>query len=543
MTAAIALRRRATPLTWEAVSSAGVAATVGILLVRFAPPPGDLAAHAYLRALFIRHGFTLWDNFWYAGRFTFLSYSVLYYPLAALVGIKLLAVATVAVAVFGFTVVLGREWGAAARLASRTFAVVWAGVVLAGTYPFALGAALALLAVSALQTRRDGRFALLTLLTLAASPLAFLLLVLVCAGAALERRPSWRYARRPALAVGAISLLAALVWRLFPAGGRYPFSLAEFAAASVFFATGVALTWRVERARLLSAVFAANLVACLAAYLVPSALGENVDRLRLAAVPLAVLALSLRRWRPRGLAVVALGLAIAWNASPLAANVLQGTRDRSSSPAFWQPAIGFLRAHSDPSYRVEVVDTVDHWEAAYLPRAGIPIARGWFRQDDFPFNDVLYAKKLTAASYLAWLHSIGVRWVVLTSAPPDYSARDEAALLRSGRSGLKVAFSSSNATVYAVPSPRRIITGPGPARVLALHEARLVIWVARPGTYRVAVRFAPYWQSSIGCLRRAPDGMLSVGLPTAGRATLSFDLDSRSVLAALAGANTPVCTR
>jgi hypothetical protein len=543
VTTAFAISRRATPLAWEATLSAAVAAAIGIVLVRFGPPAGDLAAHAYLRTVFLRHGFTLWDNFSYAGRFTFLSYSVLYYPLAALVGIKPLAVATVAVAGFGFTMVLGREWGSAARLASWTFAVVWACVVLAGTYPFALGAALALLGVLALQARHDGRFALLALLTLAASPLAFLFLVLVCAGIALERRPGWRRVRRPALAVAAISLLAALIWRLFPAGGRYPFSLPEFAAACVFFATGVALTWRVERARLLGAVFAVNLAACTAAFVMPSALGENVARLRLAAVPLAVLALSLRRWRPRALAVLALALAIAWNASPIAANILQGARDRSSSPSFWQPAISFLRSHADPSYRVEVVDTLDHWEAAYLPPAGIPIARGWFRQDDFPFNRVLYLKRLTPTSYLAWLHAIGVRWVVLTTAPPDYSARDEAALLRTGRSGLRVSFSSPTATVYAVPRPRPIVTGPGRARVLQLREARLVLWVGRPGTYRVAVRFAPYWQSSSGCVTRAPDGTLSVSVPRAGQFSLNFDLDSQSVLDALAGTTTPRCSR
>ena len=33
--------------------------------------------------LFLRHGFTLWDNYWYAGRYSFVGYSVLYYPLAA----------------------------------------------------------------------------------------------------------------------------------------------------------------------------------------------------------------------------------------------------------------------------------------------------------------------------------------------------------------------------------------------------------------------------------------------------------------------------
>ena len=53
-----------------------------------------------------------------------------------------------------------------------------------------------------------------------------------------------------------------------------------------------------------------------------------------------------------------------------------------------------------------------HWEADYLPREGIPIARGWFRQDDFPQNAVLYQSTLTAAEYDAWLRSVGVRYVV-----------------------------------------------------------------------------------------------------------------------------------
>ncbi len=87
-----------------------------------------------------------------------------------------------------------------------------------------------------------------------------------------------------------------------------------------------------------------------------------------------------------------------------------------------------------PSYRVEAVDTAGHWPAVYLPTAGIPLARGWFRQDDFPQNALLYGE-LGPRTYLAWLRGLGVRYVVLTNAPPDYSARAEAALFRSGRSG------------------------------------------------------------------------------------------------------------
>jgi len=69
------------------------------------PPGSDLAAHVYQRALFLHHGFTLWNNFWYAGHYSFISYSVLYYPLAALLGIRVLAVATIAAATLAFAVV------------------------------------------------------------------------------------------------------------------------------------------------------------------------------------------------------------------------------------------------------------------------------------------------------------------------------------------------------------------------------------------------------------------------------------------------------
>ena len=135
---------RAHPLAREALFSAGAAATLAALLAWLGPPGSDLAAHAYQRSLFVQEGFELWNNFWYAGRYSFVTYSVLYYPLAALLGIKLLAVATIATAALAFAVVLGREWGPTARWSSRTFAVVWAGVVLSAAFPFALGIALAL---------------------------------------------------------------------------------------------------------------------------------------------------------------------------------------------------------------------------------------------------------------------------------------------------------------------------------------------------------------------------------------------------------------
>ena len=532
--------RGASPLAREAALTTGFAGLLAAVLAWAGPPGSDLAAHVYQRALFLHHGFTLWNNFWYAGRYSFISYSVLYYPLAALLGIRLLAVATVAAATLAFVVVLWREWGPASRWSSRTFAAVWAGIILSAAFPFALGVALALLALWALQARRRWRFACLAALTTLASPVAFLLLLLIVVGLAIGQRSDWGTKARVAVALLAIGSAEALLWRAFPGGGRFPFSLPELTAALTFCSLGTGLTWRVDRARFLRWVFVVYGAACVATYLIPSPIGENIARLRFAAIPLAVLVLSLRRWRPRLVAIVVLGLATAWNVSPLAASFVQGNTDPAASTAYWRPAIAFLHRHLSPSYRVEVVDTAGHWAALYLPRAGIPLARGWFRQDDFPQNQLFYSRPDPDA-YLAWLHRLSVRYVVLTTAPPDYSARAESKLVSDPHSPLRVAFRGSNITVYAVPDPVSIVRGTGPARVLSLTQSRIVLRIDRPGAYSIEVRYSPYWQPSIGCLSRSRGGLLRLTSGRGGRVVLAFRVDAGRALRALTGSHARAC--
>jgi len=531
---------RATPLAREATLCAAAAAGLAALLAWAGPPGTDLAAHVYQRAVFLDHGFTFWNNFWYAGRYSFVTYSLLYYPLAAALGIRLLAVATVSTATLAFAVLVWREWGPRARWSSRTFAIVWAGIVLSAAFPFALGAALALLALWALQAQRPWRFAGLAALTAAASPLAFLLLVLIVLGVAVGRRPQrWLQAVAGA-ALLVVMLLEGLLLRVFPATGRYPFSAAELAAVCVYCLLSALFTWRVEQARTLRWVFPVYGVACLTFFFVSSGVGENIARLRYAAIPVTVLVLSLREWRPLLPALVVLGLAISWNVTPLAASYVRAADDPASHARYWQPAIPYLRSHLTPSYRVEAVDTAGHWAALYLPRAGIPLARGWFRQDDFPQNELLY-DELGPRAYLRWLRSMGVRYVLLTTATPDYSARAEAALVRGPRSPLEPVVRTRNLTIYAVPSPRPIITGPAAARVTELDESRIVARVARAGTYRIAVRFSRYWRPSAGCVERSPDGMIRLSARRPGLVRIDFAPTPRLALAALAGRRARSC--
>ena len=137
--------------------------------------------------------------------------------------------------------------------------------------------------------------------------------MIVLVGVVLSPRTSLRGNWLPIAAVAVAAAAELVLWRLFPGGGRYPFSFAEAAAGLVFCVLGLALTWRVESARVLRFVFAVYTAAFVASYLVPSAVGENIARLRYAAIPLAVLVLSLRRWRPLVLGLTVLGLAISWN--------------------------------------------------------------------------------------------------------------------------------------------------------------------------------------------------------------------------------------
>jgi hypothetical protein len=521
------------PVAREAALCAGLATVAAALFVWLAPPGGDLAAHEYQRSLFLAQGFTLWDNFWYAGRYAFIGYSVLYYPLAALLGIRLLALLTVALAAGAFALLLDREWGRAGRWAGRSFAVLWPGVILAGEFPFALGITLALLSLLALQAQRRWTGAALVLLALAASPVAFVLLAVVLAGIVAARRPALRSATVPAAAVALAATAEIVTLHLFPAG-NLGFPTGEAVQAVVFCVFLLGLTWRLERAQALHGFLAVYLLTVLAMYAIPSGLGHDIARVRLLALPITLLVVTLRRWRPLPVVLSALALASAWNLFPLASGWASSAADHSASAKEWTAPVGYLRAHLRTGYRVEAVDTSNHWPALYLAQAGIPLVRGWFRQDDQPVAALLY-RRFTADEYQAWLRRLGVAYVVLSNAPPDHSSRREKALVQSGAAGLRQVFATPEVSIYAVPHRQPIVTGPAQPTLLALRESRLVVRVSRAGTYRVAVRWSPYWHASTGCLARDHDGMLDLRTQSAATVRIAFDVDASSLFDAFAG--------
>jgi hypothetical protein len=522
----VALRR-------ESLLAGLLAAAGAVAVLALAPPGVDLAAHAYQRTLFLAHGFTLWNNFWYAGRYSFVGYSLVYYPLAALFGTKVLAVLSAGVAAAAFAVLVCGEWGSSARASSFAFAAVWPAIILAAAFPFALGAALAMMAVWSLQTERTRSFAVFTVLTLAASPLAFVILIVVSLGIAAGQRPERARMFGPVAVLVAVAISQFVVMRLFPSYGAFPFTLFELIPALIFSTAGLALTYRVPRARPLHGFFGAYGVVCVLSFVIPSSLGSNIERVRYAAIPLALLVLALRRRTPRILSVGVLVLAAAWNLTPAVSALSRSSVD--DNQRYWAPAITFLHAHLSPSYRVEVVDTADHWAAAYLPDAQIPIARGWFRQDDFPQNELLYDRPIARGAYLTWLRSLSVRYVLLTDAPTDYSSRAESRLIRSGQSGLREIRRLGHFTVYTVPRPRPLVTGPAPASVLQLGPSQLIISIAARGRYHLAVKWSPYWSAAGSCIQKTRNGQMNLSVKHRGIVTVRFSVNLKRGLETFIG--------
>src|SRR5439155_714837 len=127
------------------------AAAGAALVVWLGPPGADFAAHVYQRAMFLEHGFALWNNYWYAGRYSYVTYSLVYYPLAALLGIKALALVSAAIAAGAFALLVEHEWPTAGRWPARAFTVVSAASVLTGAFPYALGLGVALAALVCLR--------------------------------------------------------------------------------------------------------------------------------------------------------------------------------------------------------------------------------------------------------------------------------------------------------------------------------------------------------------------------------------------------------
>ena len=497
---AAADRRR--ELAWR-LAPIVVSALVSLVYVLVEPRTVDYAAGAYRAFLFGEEGLALWNGNWYSGHHV-LGYSVLFPPLAWLLGPRILGALCAIVAAGLFERLVRGHFGDRARWPALWFGLASTAPLWSGRIPFLFGATIGLGAVLALQRDRRTLAVLLALACGLGSPVAGLFLGLaVTAYAAAAPRERWRVAGGM---LAAAVLPAVLIALAFSSDGREPFQVSTFwplPLLSLGFALAVP---REQRTLRIGAVLYG--LACVAAFVIDTPMGGNAARLGgLIGGPLLLAALLVRP-RPLGrplVAVAALTLAglafIQW--SPPVRDSIKAFEDPSVDAAYYRPLNAFLDRAGGPIGRVEIPFTRSHWEAYEVGRHH-PLARGWLRQQDIERNGLFYGGALDGLTYAAWLTEHGVRWVALPDAKPDYSSYDERALIEAGLPYLRLRWRSEHWRVYEVTLPSTMVVPQNGARfeLTELGLDSLTLRASGPGEATVRIGWSQHWKPSAGCVER-----------------------------------------
>jgi hypothetical protein len=492
-------------LSWLPAVALSVAFTA--LVLAWDPHVRDLAAQTFRTELFEQGGFAIWNGSWYGGHYT-LTYSVLFPPLAAMLGPRLVGGLAVVASAYLFDRLVRQQWGEGAHWATLWFGVGAVSLLTSGRLTFALGVAFGLLTLRCLQRQRPGQAAAASVGCALSSPVAAAFLGgIVLAGSVADGKRR----RTAAIAVGAIALAIVVGLNLaFPENGEFPFVFSSFIAVPLWCAGALLVTRALPGERRFRAVVVTYLLAATVAWLVPNPLGGNAARLG-ALFGGPVLAAILLSRRPRAnvalVAMVLLG-SLYWQVFPGVRDIAQAGGDPSTSAAYYHPLRQWLRAHGGYHSRIEVPPTSNHWEAAYLaPSFGL--ARGWLRQLELTRDDIFYEEHLSSALYERWLQHNGVRYVALPDATLDYSAGAERALILSEPPYLRLRWTSEHWRVYEIRDPGPLVFGDGYSRgrLLRLGTESFAVWVTEPGRFIVRVRYTPFWSVDSGdaCVGEAGD--------------------------------------
>jgi MFS family permease len=510
-----------------------VAAALLIVWLLVDPHTPDLSAAEYRLSLFDHLGLAVWDEHWYAGH-NLPGYSLLFPPLADLLGVRLLATLSALASTALFACLTLDLYGrSSARWAAVAFAVAAVADVWIGRLAFALGVSFALAAVLAFERGRLLLAGVFAVMCAAASPVAGALLALAGLTHALARRSP-----RALLALAAPAVVVVvLLTLLFPEGGSEPYPILSFAATLLVV---VAFVWALPPEQpLLRLGAGVYLLVCVACLLVPTAMGSNIERYAvLLAGPLLVSVLLSSRGtdlgaitlqtpggrsgdgraedvRSRGYRVVGPAAVIAlcawavWVGWGPVRETLAVSGNQSTSASYYVPVERFLATHGGALARVEVPLTRAHWENALLAPK-VSLARGWEKQLDSRFNHVLLAPGLNAETYLRWLREQAVRYIALPDTPLDPSSSREGKLIRAGLPYLREVFSSRHWRIYEVRSPTPLALGPG--RLTALGHDSFALHAYSVGSFLLRVHYSRYLTVNEGsaCVRSAPGGWTSV---------------------------------
>ena len=321
---------------------------------------------------------------------------------------------------------LQREWGAAAVWPSRAFAVLAAGPIFTGTYSYAAGFAMLLATIAALQSRADLARRRLRRADARFQPAGLHvprhrarggrgLAPRRSTGGPRCSAPASRRRGRPARRL-----------RLFPM--RRPLPVPRHRARHG--ARGCRARRHSSRSRprggdprralrLLAARPASRSSS------IPDAGRRERHAPALRRLP-ADAADGARRALPAALASrsSALALALAYNVVPYANAVSTGPTTRASRPdvlGAGAHASCTSTAAAPSGSRSSRPPTTGR--PGGIPRAGFPLARGWYRQIDIAENGALYRDPLSPAGYRHWLRRMAVRYVMLPALPLGQEGR------------------------------------------------------------------------------------------------------------------------
>ncbi|MGD1059339.1 MAG: hypothetical protein ABR992_18215, partial [Solirubrobacteraceae bacterium] len=457
----------------------------------------------------------LWDNNWYAGH-DLLGYSLLYPPLASLVGMRVLGALCVLASTLLFAQLVRLAYGDAARWGAAWFALAALGDVWSGQMTFALGVSLALAAGLAFAHERWLWACVLAAVCAAGSPVAGALLALTALTVTLWRRSP----RALAVLAGPAAVVVLMLVVLFPEGGYEPYPILSFAATMLVVLT---FLWALPRgARLLQLGACVYVLACVGCLLVHSPVGSNLERYAMLAGPLLLCAAlnSGGRWRLGPVAAMALCVSAVWVVWGPIRETLAVAGSEATSASYYAPVKRFLAEQHAGPVRVEVPLTRSHWEAAELAPT-VSLARGWEKQLETRYDDVLLRPGLTAASYDGWLHEQAVTYVALPDVPLDPSSAREGRLIRGGLPYLKEVFASAHWRIFRVLAPTPLASGPG--TLTALGHDSFALRARAAGRFVVRVHFTRYWTltSGSGCVAPAGGGWTAVSARTAGTVVVS----------------------
>lgn len=447
-----------------ATTVTAIALAVGYLLL--ARSGTDLSAQV-ARADFAReHGTAPIDFRWYGGTDQF-GYSLVSPFVMALLGVRLAGALAAIAASLAFTSLL-LQAGVRRPLLGGVVGSAWITFnIVSGRITYAIGLAFGLAALLALRRANPNqRVALAStaaFLASASSPVAGLFVGLV--GAALiltgRRLDGWSLGVAAALPI-------ILVAGLFGQGGHMVVD--DSAMAQAFVLGAVALVAVPHRlVRVAAGLYLAGMTAT---WLLHTPVGLNATRLAVMfVVPILLATLS---WRPRYVALLAIGLTI-WQ-PPIVIDDFTGRGDIASTRAYFDPLTDKLR-ELNPTGRVEVPQTDDSWESVYVAEVA-PLARGWLRQLDVKFNDVFYDDSLDADSYHRWLRDNAVQYAAVPDGDWGWAGEDEARLIRHGLPYLQRIWGNEHWQLYKVVDAIPLIMLPG--RVLESRADELTVDVPEP---------------------------------------------------------------